>query len=78
MIPLMSQSLDRRLNPFEQLKLKVHLMICAWCTRYLRHIKLVSRALEIGGEECEVLSFTLSDEARERIRTSLKDRSAKE
>ena len=67
----MSQSIERRLSLIERLKLKVHLLICAWCTRYLRQIKLIGRVLELRADECEVPSFELSNEARERIRRSL-------
>jgi len=74
----MSQSLDRRLSVIERLKLKVHLMICAWCTRYLRHIKLLGRVLEMGREECDIPSFSLSDNARKRILRSLEDHDAKD
>lgn len=67
----MSQSLDRRLNLIESLKLKLHLMICAWCTRYLRQINLIAVALDLRVEECELPTVELSPEARERIRRSL-------
>jgi len=67
----MSQSLDRRLNLIESLKLKLHLMICAWCTRYLRQINLITVALDLRVEECELPTVELSPEARERIRRSL-------
>ena len=67
----MSQSLDRRLNLIESLKLKLHLMICAWCTRYLRQINLIAEALDLRVEECELPTVELSPEARERIRRSL-------
>ena len=71
MVPLMSQSIERRLSLIERLKLKVHLMICAWCTRYLSQIKLIGRVLELRADECEMPLVELSNEARERIRRSL-------
>jgi len=41
MVPLMSESLERRLSVLERLQLKLHLMVCAWCARYLKQIKLL-------------------------------------
>ena len=67
----MSESLDRRLNLLDRVKLKLHLMICAWCSRYLRQIKLMGRVLKLRADECDVTSVELSNEARERIRRSL-------
>jgi hypothetical protein len=71
MVPLISGSLDRPLNLLERLKLKLHLMICAWCSRYLRQIKLIGRVLQLRADECDVPSVELSNEARERIRKSI-------
>ena len=39
MVPLMSESLDRPLGPWESLQLKLHLYVCTWCARYLEQIK---------------------------------------
>jgi len=69
----MSQSLDRRLNLIDRLKVKLHLMICVWCTRYLRQVELIGRVLELRTDDCDVPSVKLSNEARERIRKSLKE-----
>ena len=69
----MSQSLDRRLNLIDRLKVKLHLMICVWCTRYLRQVELIGRVLELRTDDCDVPSVELSNEARERIRKSLKE-----
>ena len=62
--------MDRPLRMIARLKLELHLLLCAWCTRYLRQIKLIRHALNLKVEECEVRPM-LSDEARERIRKSL-------
>jgi hypothetical protein len=69
----MSESMDRSLNLLERLKLKLHLMICVWCTRYFRQINLIGRLLQLRADECDVLSVELSNEARERIRRSLNE-----
>lgn len=73
-VPLMSESLDRRLTWWESINLKLHLWVCSWCARYLSQIQMLSDFLGLGAEECEVSSETLSAEARERIRRSLTKR----
>ena len=44
-VPLLSESMDRRLTPGERLELRLHLLICAWCARYLKQIKFLRWAL---------------------------------
>ena len=41
MVPLMSESMDRSLRLSEWLQLRLHLLVCAWCARYLRQIKFI-------------------------------------
>ena len=45
MVPLMSESLDRPLGVGEQLQLRLHLAVCAWCRRYLQQIKFIRQLL---------------------------------
>ena len=42
---LLSESMDRRLTPGERLELRLHLFVCAWCSRYLKQIKFLRWAL---------------------------------
>lgn len=44
-VPLLSESLDRRLTPYERLEVRLHLFVCAWCARYLKQIKFLRWAL---------------------------------
>jgi anti-sigma factor RsiW len=44
-VVLLSASLDRRLTPGEQIELRLHLFLCAWCARYLKQIKFLRSAL---------------------------------
>jgi len=44
-VPLLSESLDRRLTLGELLELRIHLFVCAWCARYLKQIKFLRGAL---------------------------------
>jgi hypothetical protein len=76
MVPLMSESLDRRLGVLEQLQLKLHLMVCAWCARYLKQIKFLrqlvrQRTFTAATDTASPLA--LSVEARQRICRSMKD-----
>jgi hypothetical protein len=45
MVPLMSESMDRRLRVDEWLQLKLHLAVCALCARYLKQIKFLRQLL---------------------------------
>jgi hypothetical protein len=72
----MSESLDRRLGVLEHLELKLHLMVCAWCARYLKQIKFLSelvRQRTIGATTDAVSPGALPAEVRQRICRSLGD-----
>ena len=75
MVPVMSESLERRLGLVEWTKLSLHLLVCAWCARYLKQIKLLKQALsqtEFGPDD-EASPLKLADEARQRISQSLRN-----
>jgi len=72
MVPLMSESLERRLSIRERVGLRLHLLVCAWCARYLRQIKslrfiLCGQSSQLSAE----LAPSLADDARERIARAL-------
>ena len=69
MTPLISESLDRKLRLTERIKLKLHLLVCAWCVQYMLQIKLIRSALRL--QEKDHSGGSLSNEARERICRSL-------
>lgn len=75
MVPLMSDSMERSLGVWEWLQLRLHLMICAWCARYLKQIKFISQLLSEQIENDRLVSpGTLLDaEARQRINSILKN-----
>ena len=70
----MSESMDRRLGVFEYLKLKLHLLVCVWCARYLKQINLLGCALRLplplDGNASEP-AVSLPPEARQRIAKAL-------
>jgi hypothetical protein len=45
MVPLMSESMDRSLGPWEWLQLRLHLIVCAWCARYLDQLRFIRQLL---------------------------------
>jgi hypothetical protein len=71
-VETISQSMERPLTMREQINLKLHLWICAWCQWYLEHLHLIREtARSRAGEPPEYQSGGLSNEARERIRRNL-------
>lgn len=70
----MSESLERRLGVLELLNLRLHLLVCVWCARYLKQIKLLRllvRRTHSGVPAENETSVGLTVEARERIAKSL-------
>jgi hypothetical protein len=68
----MSESLERQLSLIERTKLRLHLLVCAWCAQYLKQIKLLREV--VGQPEFTKISSgspKLTDEARQRISESL-------
>jgi hypothetical protein len=45
MVSLMSESMERSLSVGEWLQLRLHLIVCAWCARYLQQIKFIQQLL---------------------------------
>jgi hypothetical protein len=45
MVPLMSESMERSLAFDEWLKLRLHLIVYAWCARYLKQNKFLRQLL---------------------------------
>src|SRR5437899_12395635 len=73
MVPLMSESLERRLSIRERLGLRLHLLVCTWCARYLEQIKFLRRILRGQSSQASTeLAPSLAYEARERIAKALK------
>jgi hypothetical protein len=43
---LVSQGLDRKLGPWDWLRLRLHLAICDACSAFLKHVKFLRRAVQ--------------------------------
>ena len=73
---LISESMDHSLPLGKRIGVRVHLLICRFCERYKRQLLLIRETVRrlvatpggAGGSSAE----TLSEEARERIRKSLR------
>ena len=72
-VETISQSMERPLMLGESIKLKLHLWICAWCQWYMEHLQLIRDTSRAQSSEApDVMpSVTLSNEARDRIRSRL-------
>ena len=66
-----SQSMERKLSWRENINLKLHLWICAWCQWYMEHLHLIRDAARAKAADPDGPS--LSPEARERIRRRLSE-----
>lgn len=69
-----SESLDRKLPFHHRMFIRIHMLMCKYCSRFRRQLLLLrelSRSERIGGMS-EDLSAGLSQQARERIKASLK------
>jgi hypothetical protein len=74
MTQVISESVDRRLTVFEYLELKLHLLVCSWCARYLKHLNLLRSALRLPISPDQSIAeptLFLSTEARDRIAKAL-------
>jgi hypothetical protein len=77
MVPLMSESLERRLGLLEHLKLRLHRLVCTWCARYFKQIKFLRRLVRLrtsipAKENQSTIALALNAEARARISESLR------
>lgn len=74
---LISQSMDTSLSIVKRIRLRLHLRICEWCARYERQLLLIRetlRRLYAAGDRPEGRAGeTLSEDARERIKKSLRN-----
>lgn len=69
---LISESLDRRLPLGRRISLRIHLLMCKLCPRFLRQMLLLKKASDHYKKEIEEdSSYSLSINARERIKSLL-------
>ena len=69
---MVSESLDRKLSLFQRIGIRMHLLMCKFCSRYRRQLLILRESMRLYpryGEDTEP-SLTLPPEARERIKRS--------
>ena len=75
---LISESMDRSLPLGKRIGVRIHLLMCRFCGRYERQLLLIRETIRrlVAGEETPGGLFLdpLSENARERIRQSLRSR----
>jgi len=70
---LQSDALDQHLPLPKRFGLQLHLLVCKWCRRYGKQIRFLREAVhEHPAEVDEATPRTLSPEARERLKRSLR------
>jgi len=69
-----SEGLDQSLSLGQRLGLRLHLLLCQWCRRYGKQIRFLRQAVREHPDELnDATRRTLSPEARERLKRSLRD-----
>lgn len=72
---LISQSLDRRLTLRERFGLRVHLMICDFCSRFRQQVELIRAAIKrMTGQIEQDEHLVIPPEAKTRIADAIKSR----
>lgn len=74
---LISESMDTSLPIGKRIGMRLHLLICKFCSRYERQLLLIREAVRrivaTEGKPGEPPGELLSEEAKERIRESLRN-----
>ena len=75
---LASQQLDVRLPLLTRLRMRLHFLICAWCRRYVKQVRLVRQVTPKYEDKVEVASGkSLSSDAKQRMKQALQGRGGK-
>lgn len=69
-IRLQSDALDRPLSPMQRIGLRIHLVMCRWCSRYAKQIKFLRTVAQRCDHDHDP-NQTMPSEARERIKRRL-------
>jgi hypothetical protein len=71
---LVSESLDRKLPFLQRMGIRMHLLMCRFCSRFRRQLLLIARVSQVHSTHTAQFepSFTLSPEARSRIKRAMR------
>jgi hypothetical protein len=76
---MVSESLDRKLPLYQRIGIRIHLLMCKFCSRFKKQLLFLRETIRLNverGKDTE-LSTKLPPEARERIRKSIQNNSFK-
>jgi hypothetical protein len=70
---LVSESLDRKLSLYQRMGMRIHLMMCKFCSRYQEQLLFLRKTARLYSESSEDpdLSIELSSEVGKRIKESM-------
>ena len=70
-----SESFDRTLPLHQRMMIRIHLMMCKYCSRFKRQLVIIRKAIRSEDENAAgpVDSSALSSDARDRIKRSLQN-----
>lgn len=70
---LLSESLDRNLSLYQRMGMRIHLMMCKFCSRYKEQLLFLRKTARLYSENSEDsdLSIQLSSEVGKRIKESM-------
>jgi hypothetical protein len=78
LLPIMSQSLERKWTVRERVVMRIHFLYCDFCLRYLKQLHLMRDAARLGGDKiydpATPSSSQLSTEASARLKRALGSR----
>ena len=72
---MVSESMDRKLPLHQRMGIRVHLLMCKFCSRYRKQLLILREAMRLQEKYVEETkpSLTLPTEARERIKRAFID-----
>lgn len=73
----MSESMDRRISLYDRIMIRIHILTCNLCERYLRQLRAMhdmihQYSIELEKEE-NLPDVALNDESRERMKKTLEE-----
>jgi hypothetical protein len=70
---LVSESLDRKLPLYQRMGMRIHLMMCKFCSRYQEQLLFLRKTTQLYSESSEDpdISIKLSSEVGKRIKDSM-------
>jgi len=72
---LVSESMDRDIGTMHRLGLRFHLMMCRYCARYARQLRLIRKKIRSAVTEKDAPAHTLPEETKKRLQDLIKHHS---